>query len=67
MLTAGTLSGRVLDAEHPAREGLKSRPAPADDRGPAEVQRKIGDLAMEIDILRALNEDMDRRPHRPRR
>jgi transposase len=49
------------------REGLKSRPAPVDDRRLAEAQRKVGELSMEIDILRALNDEMDRRPHRPRR
>ncbi len=50
-----------------AREGLKARPLPVDDRRLAEAQRKIGELSMELDILRALNEEMDRRPHRPRR
>jgi transposase len=49
------------------REGLKSRPAPMEDRRLAEAQRKVGELSMEIDILRALYEEMDRRPHRPRR
>ncbi len=49
------------------REGLKSRPAPVEDRRLAEAQRKVGELSMEVDILRALNEEMDRRPHRPRR
>jgi transposase len=49
------------------REGLKSRPLPVEDRRLAEAQRKVGELSMEIDILRALNDEMDRRPHRPRR
>ncbi len=49
------------------REGLKSRPAPEEDRRLIEAQRKVGELAMELDILRALNEEMDRRPRRPRR
>ncbi len=49
------------------REGLKSRPLPAEDRRLAEAQRKVGELSMEIDVLRALNDEMDRRPHRPRR
>lgn len=48
-------------------EGLKSRPAPVEDRRLAEAQRKIGELTMDLDILRALNEEMDRRPHPPRR
>jgi transposase len=49
------------------REGLKSRPAPVEDRRLAEAQRKVGELSMDLDILRALNEEMDRRPQRPRR
>jgi|SRR5687768_3426459 transposase len=49
------------------REGLKSRPLPVEDRRLADAQRKVGELSMEIDILRALNDEMDRRPHRPRR
>jgi transposase len=49
------------------REGVKSRPAPVEDRRLAEAPRKVGELSMEIDILRALNEEVDRRPHRPRR
>jgi hypothetical protein len=32
-----------------------------------EAQRKVGELSMELDILRALNQEMDRRPRRPRR
>jgi len=49
------------------REGLKSRSRPEEDRRLVEAQRKVGELAMELDILRALNEEMDRRPRRPRR
>jgi transposase len=49
------------------REGLRSRPRPEDDRRLVEAQRKVGELSMELDILRALNEEMDRRPRRPRR
>jgi transposase len=49
------------------REGLKSRPRPEEDRRLVEAQRKVGELSMELDILRALNEEMDRRPRRPRR
>jgi hypothetical protein len=49
------------------REGLKSRPAPVEDRRLAEAQRKIGELAMEADILRALLEEVEHRPRRPRR
>ena len=49
------------------REGLKSRPAPVDDRRLAEAQRKVGELTMDLDILRALNDEMDRHPQSPRR
>ena len=49
------------------REGLKSRPVPVEDRRLADAMRKIGELSMDLDILRALNDEMDRRPHRPRR
>src|SRR3954467_3782845 len=49
------------------REGLKSRPRPEEDRRLVEAQRKVGELSMELDILRALNEEMDRRTRRPRR
>jgi hypothetical protein len=49
------------------REGLKSRAAPVEDRRLAEAQRKVGELTMDLDILRALNEEMDRHPQSPRR
>ena len=49
------------------REGLKARPAAVEDRRLAEAQRKIGELTMDLDNLRALNEEMDRRPPLPRR
>ena len=49
------------------REGLKSRPASVEDHRLAEAQRKIGELTMDLDILRALNDEMDRRPVLPRR
>jgi transposase len=49
------------------REGLKSRPAPVEDRRLAEAQRKIGELTMDLDILRALADAVDRRPVLPRR
>jgi transposase len=38
------------------REGLKSRPRPEDDRRLVAAQRKVGELQLEIDILRALLE-----------
>jgi transposase len=49
------------------REGLKSRPAPVEDVGLRDAQRKIGEQAMEIDILRGLIDEMGRRPPSPRR
>jgi transposase len=64
---AGTISGWREEFLAAGREGLKSRPAPVEDRRLVEAQRKIGELSMEIDILRALNEEMDRRPRSPRR
>jgi len=64
---AGTISRWREEFLAAGREGLKSRPAPVEDRRLVEAQRKIGELSMEIDILRALNEEMDRRPLRPRR
>ena len=64
---AGTISRWREEFLAAGREGLRSRPAPVEDRRLVEAQRKIGELSMEIDILRALNEEMDRRPHRPRR
>jgi transposase len=64
---AGTISRWREDFLAGGREGLKTRPAPVEDRRLADAQRKIGELSMEIDILRALNEEVDRRPHRPRR
>src|SRR5215211_5119893 len=59
------LRGESLDAL--AREGLKSRSRPEEDRRLADAQRKIGELSMDLDILRALHEEIDRRPRRPRR
>src|SRR6266705_2444746 len=38
------------------REGLKSRPLPAEERALQEAQRKIGELSMQVDILEALLE-----------
>ncbi len=49
------------------REGLKARPRPAEERELQEAQRKIGELSMDLDIARALLEETERRPRRPRR
>lgn len=64
---AGTISGWREEFLAAGREGLKSRPAPVEDRRLAEAQRKIGELAMDNDILRALLEEVEHRPRRPRR
>jgi transposase len=49
------------------REGLKARPRPAEERELQEAQRKIGELSLDLDIARALLEETERRPRRPRR
>src|SRR5512144_2955305 len=64
---AGAISRWREDFLAAGREGLKTRPAPVEDRRLVEAQRKIGELSMEIDILRALSEEVDRRPRQPRR
>jgi transposase len=64
---AGQISAWREEFLTAGREGLKSRPRPEEDRRLVEAQRKVGELSMELDILRALNEEMDRRPRRPRR
>jgi hypothetical protein len=53
-----------LQAGH---EGLKTRPAPVEDRRLADAQRKIGELSMDLDIAKALLEEVERRPRSPRR
>jgi len=64
---AGTISAWREDFLSAGREGLKSRSAPVEDRRLAEAQRKIGELAMDNDILRGLIEEMGRHPRSPRR
>jgi hypothetical protein len=49
------------------REGLKARSRPAEERELADAQRKIGELSMDLDIARALLEETEHRPRRPRR
>jgi hypothetical protein len=44
------------------REGLKSRPLPAEERELAEAQRKVGQLQLEVDILQAL---LEKKGHPP--
>jgi transposase len=64
---AGTLSGWREEFLAAGREGLKTKLAPAEDRRLAEAQRKIGELAMDNDILRGLIAEMGRHPRSPRR
>ena len=64
---AATISGWREDFLAAGREGLKSRPRSVEDRALADAQRKIGELAMDNDILRALLEEVEHRPRRPRR
>ncbi len=64
---AGTISSWREDFLAAGREGLKSRPRPVEDRQLADAQRKIGELAMDNDILRGLIEEMGRNPRSPRR
>src|SRR5215217_4731348 len=66
-VAAGTISGWREEFLAAGREGLKSRSRPEEDRRLADAQRKIGELSMDLDILRALHEEIDRRPRRPRR
>ena len=48
------------------REGLRSRPLPVEERALAAAQRKVGELSIEVDILRALLEKKGH-PQWPRR
>ena len=64
---AGTISAWREAFLAGGAEGLKSRPRPVEDRVLADAQRKIGELAMDNDILRGLIEEMGRRPRFPRR
>lgn len=64
---AGVLSGWREEFLAAGREGLKSRPRPAEERELAEAQRKIGELSLDLDIAKALLEETERRPRRPRR
>jgi len=53
---AGRIAGWREEFLQAGREGLKSRPRPEDDRRLVAAQRKVGELQLEIDILRALVE-----------
>ncbi|MCA1678238.1 MAG: helix-turn-helix domain containing protein [Actinobacteria bacterium] len=64
---AGTISGWREEFLAAGREGLKSRPAAVEDRRLADAQRKIGELSMDLDIAKALLEEVGSRPRSPRR
>src|SRR3954452_13300515 len=64
---AGTIASWREDFLHAGHEGLKTRPAPVEDRRLADAQRKIGELSMDLDIAKALLEEVERRPRSPRR
>ncbi len=64
--TAGRIAAWREEFLAAGREGLKARPAETDDRALADAQRKVGEQAMEIDILRALLEKKGD-PQSPRR
>lgn len=66
-VAAATISAWREEFLAAGREGLKSRPQAEEDRRLVDAQRKIGELSMDLDILRSLNEEIDRRPRRPRR
>ena len=52
---AGVIAGWREDFPVAGHEGLKTRQAPGQDRKLADAQRKIGELAMDLDIAEALN------------
>lgn len=63
---AGRIAGWREDFLAGGREGLKTRPLPIEDVTLREAQRKVGELSMENDILRALLERKGH-PQSPRR
>jgi len=63
---AGRIAGWREEFIEAGREGLKSRPAPEGDRRLLAAQRKVGELQLEVDILRALLEKKGSPPS-PRR
>ena len=63
---AGRISGWREEFLSAGREGLKARPLAAEDVALREAQRKVGELSMELDIVRALLERKEH-PAFPRR
>jgi hypothetical protein len=64
---AGTIAGWREDFLAAGHEGLKTRPGPVEDRRLADAQRKIGELSLDLDIAKALLDEVERRPRSPRR
>jgi transposase len=63
---AGRIAGWREEFLQAGREGLKSRPRPEGDRRLVDAQRKVGELQLAVDILRALLEKKGH-PQSPRR
>ena len=63
---AGRIAGWREEFLAAGREGLKSRPAPEGERRLVDAQRQVGELQLEVDILRALLEKKGSPPS-PRR
>ena len=63
---AGRIAGWREEFLAAGREGLKSRPVPEGERRLVDAQRKVGELQLEVDILRALLEKKGS-PQSPRR
>ena len=53
---AGRIAGWREEFLQAGREGRKSRPAPEGDRRLLAAQRKVGELQLAVDMLRALLE-----------
>jgi transposase len=63
---AGRISAWREEFLAAGREGLKARPLAVEDFTLREAQRKVGELSMEVDILKALLEKQGN-PQSPRR
>jgi transposase len=63
---AGRISAWREEFLAAGREGLKSRPVAVEEFALREAQRKVGELSMEVDILKALLERKGH-PQSPRR
>src|SRR5664279_3627591 len=63
---AGAISAWREEFLAAGREGLKARPAPVEDVALREAQRKVGELSIELGIVKALLEKKGHPPF-PRR